>query len=48
MLRVYNKCFYINTWELLFNHGSFPQDMILRCNYLKQEYRAELPIGGNL
>jgi hypothetical protein len=43
-----NKCFYTNPWELLFNRTSINQDCIIRCNYLKQEYRTILPIGGNL
>jgi hypothetical protein len=43
-----NKCFYVNTWELLFNKSSINQDCIIRCNYLKQEYRTILPLGGNL
>ena len=43
-----NKCFYINPWELLFKRFLVPEDSIVRCNYLKQEYRTTLPIGGNI
>jgi hypothetical protein len=42
------KCFYINPWELLFKRFLVPEDSIVRCNYLKQEYRTTLPIGGNI
>ena len=43
-----NKCFYINPWELLFKRFLVPEDSIVRCNYLKQEYRTTLPLGGNI
>lgn len=43
-----NKCFYINHWELLYKRFLVPNDSIVRCNYLKQEYRLKLPIGGNI
>ena len=43
-----NKCFYINPWELLYKRFLLPEDSIVRCNYLKQEYRTTLPIGGNI
>jgi len=43
-----NKCFYINSWELLYKRLLLPEESIVRCNYLKQEYRTVLPIGGNL
>ena len=42
------KCYYINAWELLFKRMLVPEDTIVRCNYLKQEYRTTLPIGGNI
>ena len=40
------KCFYTNHWELLFKRFLVPEDSVVRCNYLKQEFRTELPIGG--
>jgi len=43
-----NKCFYTNHWELLYKRFLLPEDSVVRCNFLKQEYRTELPIGGNL
>lgn len=43
------KCFYTNSFELLFKRFLLPEDSVVRCNYLKQEYRPEeLPIGGNI
>jgi len=42
------KCFYGNHWELLFKRWLVPEDSVVRCNYLKQEYRTELPIGGHI
>ena len=48
MVPAKNKCFYTNPWELLYKRFLVPEDSIVRCNYLKQEYRTVLPIGGNL
>ena len=48
MVPAKNKCFYINPWELLYKRFLVPEDSIVRCNYLKQEYRTTLPIGGSL
>lgn len=42
------KCYYTNAWELLFKRLLLPEDSVVRCNYLKQEYRTNLPIGGNI
>lgn len=43
-----NKCYYTNAWELLYKRMLLPEDSVVRCNYLKQEYRTTLPIGGNI
>jgi hypothetical protein len=43
-----SKCFYGNAWELLFKRFLVPEDSVVRCNYLKQEYRTELHIGGGI
>ena len=43
-----NKSLYVNHWELLFKNTLLPEDTIVRCNFLKQEYRTTLPLGGNL
>jgi len=42
------KCYYTNAWELLYKRMLLPEDSVVRCNYLKQEYRTTLPIGGNI
>lgn len=42
------KCFYNNPWDLLYKRTLIPTDTVVRCNYLKQEYRTSLPIGGNI
>lgn len=43
-----HKSMYVNHWELLFKNTLMPEDSIVRCNFLKQEYRTTLPLGGNL
>lgn len=43
-----HRCYYTNAWELLFKRFLLPEDSIVRCNFLKQEYRTNLPQGGNL
>lgn len=42
------KVYYINAWELLYKRMLVPEKSIVRCNFLKQEYRVILPQGGNL
>lgn len=42
------KCYYVNAWELLFKRVLLPVDTVVRCNYLKQEYRDTIHIGGNI
>jgi hypothetical protein len=42
------KCFWINSWELLYKRFLLPEESIVRCNFLKQQYRETLPIGGNI
>lgn len=42
------KAFYSNHWELLFKRFLVPDDSVVRCNFLKQEYRTTLPIGGGV
>jgi hypothetical protein len=48
MVPAKSKCFYTNHWELLYKRFLLPNDSTVRCNFLKQEYRKQLPIGGNL
>jgi hypothetical protein len=42
------KCIYQNFWNILFNRMLVPVDTVVRCTYLKQECRKNIPIGGNL
>lgn len=42
------KCFYRNIWEMLFFRQLEVKDLIIRCNFLKQEHRTTIPIGGNI
>lgn len=48
MVPAKSKCFYTNHWELLYKRFLLPNDSTVRCNFLKQEYREKLPIGGNI
>jgi hypothetical protein len=48
MVPAQNKCYYGNAWELLYKRYLLPDASVVRCNYLKQEYRTTLPIGGNI
>jgi hypothetical protein len=43
-----HKSIYTNHWELLFNRTLMEYDTVIRCNFLKQEYRNPIPLGGNL
>lgn len=42
------KCVYTNYWQVLFGRVLLPTDTIVRCTFLKQQYRTELPRGGSL
>jgi hypothetical protein len=42
------KCVYQNFWTILFNRILLPIDTVVRCSYLKQEYRKDIPTGGYL
>ncbi len=42
------KCIYQDYWQILFNRTLVPVDSLVRCTYLKQEYRETLPIAGNI
>jgi len=42
------RCFYTNHWQILFNRVLLPVDTVVRCTFLKQKYRNQLPIGGGL
>jgi len=43
-----HRCFYTNHWHILFNRVLLPVDTVIRCTFLKQQYRAELSKGGGL
>jgi hypothetical protein len=45
---VKTKCIYQDYWQILFNRTLVPVESLVRCTYLKQEYRDTLPIAGNL
>ena len=42
------KTYYNRDWELLFKRMLLPTDTVVRCSFLKQEFRTVLPIGGNI
>lgn len=42
------RCYYNNAWELLFKKVLLPVDTVVRCSYLKQEHRGQLPVGGSI
>lgn len=42
------KCIYPDYWQILFSRSLVPAESLVRCAYLKQEYRTVLPIAGNL
>jgi hypothetical protein len=42
------RCLYTHHWQILFNRILLPNDTIVRCTFLKQQYREPLPIGGNI
>ena len=43
-----HRTYYTTHWELLYKRFLLPTDSIVRCNFLKQEYRTTLPVGGNI
>jgi hypothetical protein len=42
------KTYYNRDWELLFKRSLLPSDSIVRCSFLKQEFRTVIPIGGSI
>lgn len=42
------KCLYTNHWHVLFNRILIPTDTVVRCTFLKREYRTQMPVGGNI
>jgi len=43
-----HKPFYLLHWEILFKRMLIPVKTVVRCTFLKREYRLLLPIGGNI
>jgi len=43
-----HKPFYLLHWEILFKRMLIPVKTVVRCTFLKREYRTVLPIGGNI
>jgi|688.fasta_scaffold03268_30 hypothetical protein len=43
-----HKCLYTQHWHVLFNRVLLPVETVVRCTFLKQKYREQLPIGGNI
>lgn len=43
-----NRCFYSQAWELLYKRALLPEPTIVRCSFLRQEYRSDLPHGGSI
>ena len=42
------RCFYHQAWEILFNRVMLPVDTVVRCSFLKQEFRTMKIIGGSI
>lgn len=42
------RCIYYNPWEIFFQRTLVPTDTIVRCSFLKQEYRTKIPLGGGI
>lgn len=42
------KCIHQNFWTILFSRILLPTDTVVRCTYLKKEYRLNTPIGGTI
>jgi len=42
------KCLYYTAWEVLFKRALLPVDTIVRCSFLKQQYREQLVSGGGI
>ena len=48
MVPAQTKCVYSHPFELLYFRYIYPENTIVRCNFLKQQYRVTLPQGGNI
>jgi hypothetical protein len=48
MVPAKTQCKYNMPWQVLFNRILLPVDSIVRCSYLKQEFRDQPPVAGFL
>lgn len=48
VIPVKTKCFYNHYWLILQERLLLDTEYIVRCNFLKQEYRKSIPISGNI
>lgn len=42
------RCIYTMPWMVLYNRTLVPVDTVVRCTFLKKEYRKNLLVAGNL
>jgi hypothetical protein len=42
------RCLYTVPWMVLYNRTLVPVDSIVRCSFLKQQYRKKLSVAGNI
>lgn len=42
------KCYYQMFWEILYGRSLMPVDTVVRCTFLKREYRPTQTIGGGM
>lgn len=43
-----HKTFYSTHWEVLYKRNLLPVETVIRCTFLKQQYRINLPNAGNI
>jgi hypothetical protein len=48
LLPAKTKSFHTSYWMILQERMLLDNDYIIRCNFLKPEYRSQLPLGGNI
>jgi len=48
MVPAKHQCQYSLPWQILYNRTLVPIDTVVRCTYLKREFRKETPCAGSL
>ena len=43
-----NQCIYTMPWQILYNRTLTPVETVVRCSFLKQQYRTSMTNGGNI